>query len=165
MRGERQAIAGADIGAGAGNRGPGAQTHCIAQMQAVQGSARRIMTAPYYCELRDIEEDTLIELERDPRKVGPVLGRLEQLRAQRMQGDPTEQEALLSVAQAIADAQDTSSRGRGRGRGGKRASKKAKGAESPPPAGVRHLRSGLRSTATLAQNAQKLQRHSRTASP
>lgn len=63
--------------------------------------------------------------------------RLEQLRAQRLQGDRAEQEALLTAAQGMADARsgsDEQARGRGRGRGrGRKWAKRARAAESPPP--------------------------------
>ena len=62
--------------------------------------------------------------------------RLEALRAQRLQGDKLEQQALMTVAETLAAAEQEESRSSGRGRGRARGksrqpAKRARHAESP----------------------------------
>ena len=71
--------------------------------------------------------------------------RLEQLRAQRLQGDSVEQDALMTIAQHLADEERKNATGPdGKPQRPKKAAKKAKLAESPPqshPAAVPGLAS------------------------
>lgn len=63
---------------------------------------------------------------------GPINCRLEQLRAQRLQGDSVEQEALMTIAQNLAEQERTAAGNQGNKAKHKKGNKKAKVAESPP---------------------------------